>query len=81
MTSLTDTHPFATVGVCGDGRLGGVAVLEHPIVLENVFCPVCKDVTRFVIEFQLWNGLIGSCVRCGDERVAAFSRSVSEETA
>jgi hypothetical protein len=58
--------------------LGRLAVLEHPIELER-FCPVCNCATKFVIEWQWANGLFGSCVRCGDERVAWFSRSVSEE--
>jgi hypothetical protein len=58
---------------------GELAVLEHPIVLEDVFCPRCLCTTRFVIEylFVSGNAFGGTCVRCGDERVAAFTRSVS----
>lgn len=54
-----------------------IALLDPPIELE-IFCSVCKEKTRFVIEFRWANGLFGSCVRCGDERVAWFTRSVSE---
>jgi hypothetical protein len=72
----TDTN----LGNVGEGGavLGRLAVLEHPIELER-FCPACKEVTKFKIEFQWANGLFGSCVRCGDERVAWFSRTISEE--
>jgi hypothetical protein len=69
----------------GDGALGGVSVLEHRIVLDNVFCPKCeRDDSRFVIEyvfvnrFAQLNAFFGTCVRCGDERVAAFTRTVGE---
>jgi hypothetical protein len=54
------------------------AVIDPPIELEDVFCPACNEVTKFKIEFQWANGLFGSCVRCGDERVAAFTRTVRE---
>lgn len=55
----------------------GLAVLEHPIEL-NRFCPECKYVTRFVIEFYWANAFFGTCVRCGDERVAVFERTTTE---
>ena len=58
-----------------DGR--GLAVLEHPIEIFR-FCPACHAETRFVIEYVLANAFFGNCVRCGDERVAAFERTVSE---
>jgi hypothetical protein len=72
----TDTN----LGNVGEGGavLGRLAVLEHPIELDEVFCPACNCVSKFVIEFQWANGLFGSCVRCGDERVAWFTRTVSE---
>jgi hypothetical protein len=72
--------PSDAVGA-GDGQfavLGGLAVLDPPIVLER-FCPECDAETRFVIEFVFANGFFGSCIRCGDERVAAFERTNSEE--
>jgi hypothetical protein len=56
----------------------GIAVLEPPIELENVFCPECqRDDTRFVIEFTSVDEFFGTCVGCGDERVVPFSRETS----
>ena len=69
------TLPMHSFGVV-DGETLALAVLDHPIVLDK-FCPVCKCETRFVIEFVFANGFFGSCTRCGDERVAAFTRTVS----
>lgn len=57
--------------------LGGIAVLDPPIVLDK-FCPECGEDTRFVIEFRFANGLFGTCTRCGQERVAPFTRAISE---
>lgn len=59
-------------------QMSGFAVLDYPIVLDDIFCPACNCETRFVIEFVWANGLFGSCVRCGDERVAAFTRTTVE---
>jgi hypothetical protein len=87
MTCLSEnpSSPIPFSAGLGDGNfLGEVAVLETPIVLEDVFCPVCSpkffdSTTRFVIEFLLFgNAFGGTCTRCGDERVAQFSRSNSE---
>lgn len=52
--------------------VASVSILEHPIVLEEEFCPECGRDTRFVIEFVFANSFLGSCTRCGDERVAVL---------
>jgi len=88
MTLLTGADTSASLVSKEGGELsvgGGFAVLDPPIVLENVFCPACSPAfdgeqaeTRFVIEFRFANGLFGCCTRCGDERVAAFTRTNSE---
>jgi hypothetical protein len=64
----------------GDGSfLGervGVAVLEFPFALDNQFCRECKrEDVRFVFEFIFANGLLRTCVRCGDERVAVLGKN------
>lgn len=79
MTLPTET-PTSSVGLESGGEElpgEGFAVLDPPIVLER-FCSECHLVTRFVIEFVFANGLFGSCTRCGDERVARFTRTNSE---
>jgi hypothetical protein len=71
------TLPVGNIGVADGGTLV-LAVLNHPIVLDR-FCAECGCETRFVIEFVFANGFFGSCTRCGDERVAAFTRTVGDE--
>jgi hypothetical protein len=61
-----------------DGENLALAVLNHPIVLDK-FCSKCGCDERFVIEFVFANGFFGTCVGCGDERVAVFTRTVGEE--
>jgi hypothetical protein len=57
-----------------------LAVLQNPIELEVELCPACgRPKTKFVIEFVFVNGFFGTYVCCGDERVAAFTRTVAAE--
>lgn len=86
MTCLSENAsspiPFSA-GLGGGNFLGEVAVLETPIELEDVFCPACSPIfdsnTCFKIEFLLFgNAFGGTCTRCGDERVAQFTRTNSE---
>jgi hypothetical protein len=88
MSSLSENPSspiFSAGGEGGNFLWGEVAVLETRIELEDVFCPACSpkffdSKTRFVIEFLIsGNTFGGTCIRCGDERVAQFSRTNSEE--
>jgi hypothetical protein len=73
-------HLPGSVGAeSGDGELsrGGAAVLNFAVEWMR-FCPVCQKQTRFIGQIELENGLLGICASCGDERVAPYTRMVSE---
>lgn len=80
-TTLPSESPTApgSVGMLGGGgeSLGGLAVLEHPVEWMR-FCEVCQSEQCFVAEFVFANGLFARCTKCGDERVAAFTRTTTE---
>jgi hypothetical protein len=80
--NLPITEPFFAVGSeSGDGTsLGGesVAVLDSDICRDAVWCANCGGPQTFVAMYEFAGGRVGVCLGCGDERVARFTRAISE---
>jgi len=42
------------------------------------FCAHCDSEQIFVAAWDCQAGLVGCCIGCGDERIAPFTRAISE---
>jgi len=58
----------------------GIDFLSSPVEWMR-YCPVCQKESRFVADRICASGLIGNCSGCGDERIAAFTRTNAEGAA
>lgn len=72
-----------SVGGCGDGEpldSGGrtVAVLDSQLYQDMRWCPNCGGAQIFVVVYEFEGGRVGVCLGCGDERIAAFTRTTQE---
>lgn len=54
-----------------------IATLDVPVEWMR-FCQQCESEQRFVADRVCVHGLIGACTRCGDERIANFTRTTWE---
>lgn len=54
-----------------------VAILDPPIE-DMRYCEQCDGVTRCVAEVLCGSGHVFYCTRCGDERIAPYTREISE---
>ena len=52
-------------------------ILEVPTEVI-LWCEICLDRKTFLVDRECVFGLVGTCAKCGDERVAPFSRATSE---
>jgi hypothetical protein len=57
--------------------VAGVEPLQIPIEFMR-FCYACNREAIFVANHECPHGLIGRCSHCGDERIAPFTRTISE---
>ncbi len=70
--------PSSSVGrESGDVLAGGLAALEVP-KQDMRFCEICDCEQIFCAGWETFDGLMGCCLGCGEERVIPFSRTNSE---
>lgn len=81
-TERFSSHNSESVGGCGDGGLnlggGTVAVLDSQLYQDMRWCPNCGGAQIFVVVYEFEGGRVGVCLGCGDERIAAFTRTTQE---
>ncbi len=83
MTLLADHFPSNPQAASGEGgvaepqRFAALATLSTPVEFM-VFCPVCESEQAFIAAWDCIFGLVGCCARCGDTRIAPFTRTNSE---
>ncbi len=72
-------HSVGIVDEDGAEILGGgtVAVLDRAVEWMR-FCYSCNGLHLFIADRECFDGLIGRCSHCSDERIAAFTRVNSE---
>jgi len=54
--------------------------LDSPVEF-NRWCSNCFDTTLFIADKECFYGLIGECAKCGEKKVAPFTRTPSEGVA
>jgi hypothetical protein len=57
---------------------GGVAVLDSRVYRDMRWCPNCGGEQMFLPVYEFEGGRVGVCFGCGDEKVAAFTRTTAE---
>ena len=78
MQTCTDTISAAALDAALPYFLLVVRRLDAPVEWMR-YCERCESEQRFVADREAVAGLLGACSKCGEERIAPFTRTNSDD--